>query len=293
MANTITEDHRNRKTLEALLKERILVVDGAMGTALEQLGPSVDDFGGETFHGCYEMLNLHAPNLVTAVHRNYIEAGADLIKTNSFNGSPIVMDEYGVADMSQELARRAAELAVSSVERWSQGRPVFIMGSMGPGTRSITVTGGVTFDRIFDAYRIYATGLLEGGADLLLLETMQDTLNVKAALLGIQVAQDDLGRDAPMALSVTIEAGGTMLAGQNIEALYHTVAHFDLFSIGLNCATGPVMMTDHLRTLAGLSRFPVSVWPNAALPDHSGDYSEGPAIFHEIIGNFARKGWIN
>jgi len=293
MSHTLTKDNTNSKTLERLLRDRILVTDGAMGTALDLLHPTAKDYGDEAFVGCNEMLNLHAPNYVIEVHKNYIEAGADIIETNSFNGSPIVMEEYGVRDMARDLAKRSAKLAQEAVKRYAQDRPVFVMGSMGPGTKSITVTGGVSFDEIYDAYYEYAAGLLEGGSDILVLETVQDTLNLKAALLGVQAAQKDLKRNAPLAVSVTIEPNGTMLAGQNIEALYHTVSSFDLFSIGLNCATGPAMMSDHLRTLANLSRFPISVWPNAGLPDHDGNYSEGPDVFREVIERFAREGFIN
>ena len=306
MAKTVEQDRINRKELNELLARRILVVDGATGTALEDLKPTDEDFGGDEFVGCNEMLSFHAPHIVLEVHRAYIEAGADIIETNSFNGSPVVLAEYGVADRAQELARLAAELANEAARKWENIRNpthidrktdyrkrIYVMGSMGPGTKSISVTGGITFDEITEAYRIYATGLLEGGADMLMLETVQDTLNLKAALIGVQQAQHDLRREAPLSVSVTIEMGGTMLAGQNIEALYHTISNFDLLSVGINCATGPEFMSDHLRTLAALSRFPVSVVPNAGMPDHEGRYSDGPELFREVIGRFAREGFIN
>ncbi len=353
MARTLKEDKKNRAELDRLLSERILVVDGATGTGLELAEPTADDFGGEQFVGSNEMLNAYAPDIVLGLHEAYIEAGVDVIETNSFNGSPIVMAEYGIEERARELARKSAELANEAVTNLSFLRKqesltdatvlggdscfrrndsdvgrndsdigrndsdigrndsdigrndsdvgrndgdlhrVYVMGSMGPGTKSITVTGGITFDEVKDAYYIYASGLLEGGADILLLETMQDTLNLKAALQGIRQAQQDQNRDAPVCVSVTIEMGGTMLAGQNIEALYHTMSGYDLFSIGLNCATGPAMMTDHLRTLARLSRFPVTVWPNAGLPDVDGNYSEDADVFREVIGRFACEGFIN
>ena len=282
-----------KNELSKLLKERILIVDGAMGTALESLDPSADDFGGEHLIGCNEILNLNAPHLVEKTHKLFIDLGVDIIETNSFNGSPVVLAEYGIADRARELARLSAEIAVNSVNKYASKRQVFIMGSMGPGTKSITVTGGITFDQIREAYMQYAAGLLEGGADILVLETVQDTLNLKAGLIGVRAAQRELNREAPVAVSVTIETGGTMLAGQNIEALYHTLSGFDLFSIGLNCAVGPEMMSDHLRTLSRLSRFPVSVLPNAGLPDEDGNYSEPPKSFAEKIGQFAREGYIN
>ena len=293
MAASKAEDRKNKRLLADLIAERILVADGAAGTGLEALQPTERDFGGEEFVGCNEMLNLHAPEIVLELHRSYLDVGVDIIETNSFNGSPIVLDEYGIADRSRELARLAAQHACEAVKRWGKGRTVFVMGSMGPGTKSLSVTGGVTFDEICDAYKTYSLGLLEGGVDMLMLETVQDTLNLKAALIGVQSAQTELDREAPIAVSVTIELGGTMLAGQTIEALYHTVSGFDLFSVGLNCATGPATMTDHLRTLSKLSRFPVSVLPNAGLPDEDGKYCDGPDLFRNVIGRFAREGFIN
>lgn len=287
------EDKKNRADLNKMLSERILVVDGATGTGLELAQPTADDFGGEQFVGSNEMLNAYAPDIVLGLHRSYIEAGADIIETNSFNGSPTVMEEYGIPERARELARLSAELANQAADEVTDRPRPYVMGSMGPGTKSITVTGGIDFDGVKEVYRVYASGLLEGGADILLLETMQDTLNLKAALQGINQAQKELNRAAPISVSVTIEMGGTMLAGQNIEALYHTLSGFDLFSVGLNCATGPAMMTDHLRTLAKISRFPVTVWPNAGLPDVDGNYSEGPDVFREVIGRFAREGFVN
>ena len=293
MAYTKTEDQHNLKLLKELISERILVVDGATGTALENLEPSVEDFGGEEFVGCNEMLNEFAPEIVKSIHKQYIEAGADIIETNSFNGSAIVMNEYGIEEKSNALAQRSAELAREAILEYNPKRPIFVMGSMGPGTKSISVTGGTDFDEILETYYQYAHSLLTGGVDLLTLETVLDTLNLKAALQGVYKAQRELDRAAPILLSVTIEIGGTMLAGQNIEALYHTFSAQNIFSIGLNCATGPSLMSDHLRTLAELSHFPVTVWPNAGLPDQDGNYDESPEDFFKTIGRFAREGLIN
>src|SRR3989449_3817067 len=164
---------------------------------------------------------------------------------------------------------------------------------MGPGTKTISVTGGVTFDQVTAAYAEQTVGLVEGGADVLFLETQQDTLNVKAALLGIDQGFAQTGRALPGVLSVSIETMGTMLAGQSIEAVYVSVAHRDLLAIGMNCATGPDFMTDHLRTLAQISRFPVSCFPNAGLPDEEGRYNETPAIFVRKVERFLAEGWVN
>lgn len=293
MAYNLGDDLKNRGMLQKLLSERILIKDGATGTALENMNPNDDNFGGEQFFGCNEMLNLHAPEIVSAIHEMYINAGADLIETNSFNGSEIVLREYGIEGKARELARLSAVIAQNAISANNPDRKVFVMGSMGPGTKTITVTGGVSFEEIYRAYFNYAWGLLEGGADLLVLETVQDTLNLKAAILGVMDAQKQLERSAPLAVSVTIEQNGSMLAGQNIEALYHTISNYDLFSVGLNCASGPADLSDHLRTLSRISRFPVSIWPNAGLPDHDGKYSDGPDEFGKTFERFGRDGFIN
>ena len=172
-------------------------------------------------------------------------------------------------------------------------RPRFVAGSMGPGTKTISVTGGVTFDQVRNAYAEQTAALLAGGVDVLFLETQQDTLNVKAALLGIDRAFATAGQSVPIVLSVSIETMGTMLAGQSIEALYVSVAHRDLLAIGLNCATGPDFMTDHLRTLAAVSRFPVSCFPNAGLPDEEGRYNETPESLVRKLERFCAEGWVN
>ncbi|MEI6914929.1 MAG: homocysteine S-methyltransferase family protein, partial [Armatimonadota bacterium] len=281
------------KEFRHLLSSKILVLDGAMGTSLENLGPTAADFGGEHMEGCNESLNLHAPHLVKEVHRGFIEAGADILETNTFNGSTIVLDEYGIGKEANEINRRAAEIARAAVEEFSCGRRVFVAGSMGPTNKAITVTGGITFEQIIETYRQQSLGLLLGGVDYLLLETQQDTVNIKAALIGIAAAAKEVGRSAPVAVSCTIEMNGTMLAGQNIEALYYTLAGQDLLYIGMNCATGPDLMTDHIRTLSEISHLPDSCVPNAGLPNTEGEYDQFPDDFRSAFKRFATEGFIN
>ena len=164
---------------------------------------------------------------------------------------------------------------------------------MGPTTKTISVTGGITFDELATAYEEQATGLIEGGVDLLLLETSQDTINIKAGLNGIDRALANLNRDIPIAVQGTIEPMGTLLAGQDAEALYTSLAHRDLLWIGFNCATGPEFMTDHIRTLAALSRFPIACIPNAGLPDEDGKYNETPEMLASTLDRFIESGWVN
>ncbi|MGB6848365.1 MAG: homocysteine S-methyltransferase family protein, partial [Thermoanaerobaculia bacterium] len=207
---------------------------------------------------------------------------------------PLVLAEYGLAEKAFELNLEAARLARLACARFdAPGRLRFVCGSMGPTTKAISVTGGVTFEELSEHYRVQALGLMAGGADYLLLETCQDTRNIKAGAMGILEAFDQTGWRLPVAVSVTIEATGTMLAGQDAEALAVSLLHADLFYLGLNCATGPELMSEHLRTLSELARAPVACVPNAGLPDEEGRYLEGPEEFSEIFSRFFEQGWLN
>ncbi len=282
------------EALKTALSERILVIDGAMGTAIQSFDLGPDDFGGPDYEGCNEHLAFTRPDVIEAIHRGHLDAGADIIETNSFGSTAVVLSEYNLAHEARRLNRAAAELARRAADDASTpDRPRFVAGSMGPTTKTISVTGGVTFDELADSYQEQAAGLVEGGVDVLLLETGQDTLNIKAGLEGIDRAFAELGRDVPIAVQGTVEPMGTLLAGQDVEALYVSLAHRDLLWIGINCATGPAFMTDHIRTLAAVSRFPVSCAPNAGMPDEDGKYNETPDAMAETLGWFAQNGWVN
>ncbi|HEX7409717.1 MAG TPA: methionine synthase [Candidatus Binatia bacterium] len=282
------------QALHAALEERILVLDGAMGTAIQAMDLTAEDFGGPNLEGCNEHLVLTRPDAIRKIHRDYLDAGADIIETDTFGGTRVVLAEYDLQDKVYDINYAAARLARAEADAASTTQRLrFVAGSMGPGTKTISVTGGISFDEVRSAYTDQTVALVEGGVDLLFLETQQDTLNVKAALLGMDDAFGRLGRSVPVVLSVSIETMGTMLAGQSIEALYVSVAHRDLFAIGMNCATGPDFMTDHLRTLAELSRFPISVFPNAGLPDEEGHYNELPAMLAKKVERFCSEGWVN
>src|SRR5882724_5605838 len=265
------------KALRELLSQRILVLDGAMGTMLQQRNLTAADFGGAALEGCNENLVRTRPDVVLDIHRKYFEAGSDIVETNSFGGAPIVLAEYGLAADALLLSRRAAELARQAADEFSTAsRPRFAAGSMGPTTKAITVTGGVTFEELREAYYIQAKGLVEGGVDLLLVETSQDTRNIKAALLAIQKLSAHVGQQVPFVVSVTIEPMCSMLAGQTIEAMWASLRFAKPLAFGMNCATGPEFMTDHIRTLSQLTGEFVSCYPNAGLPDEEGKYLETP-----------------
>jgi len=274
----------NSQDIAGLLQERILVLDGAMGTMIQQRGLTAADFGGPQFEGCNEHLVLTRPDVIGDIHRQYIAAGADIIETDTFGATPLVLGEYGLADKCREINLAAARLA-----REAAGDRAFVAGSMGPTTKAITVTGGVTFQQLVENFQAQATALVEGGVDLLLIETCQDTRNTKAALIGIQ----QVGANIPVIVSGTIEPTGTMLCGQAADAFVASLQHANLLAIGLNCATGPEFMTDHLRTIHEMALTAVSCYPNAGLPDEEGRYGETPTSLAASLERFVKNGWVN
>ncbi len=297
MSLSQTERAAKQQRVEALkqaLDDRVVVLDGAMGTMIQAQGLKAADFGGEKYEGCNEHLNVTRPDVIERIHEGYLAAGADVVETNSFGGTPLVLAEFGLESKAHEINVAAAKLARSAADRFSTpDRPRWVAGAIGPTTKAITVTGGVTFDELVGHFEVQAFGLLEGGVDYLLVETCQDTRNVKAAILGIERAFGRAGERVPVAVSGTIEPMGTMLAGQSVEALYASLEHLELLYIGLNCATGPEFMTDHIRSLAALSRFPVACLPNAGLPDENGHYLETPEMVARVLRRFAESGWLN
>ncbi len=287
------QEARTQALLESL-EERILVLDGATGTGLQDEDLTAEDFGGVELEGCNENLSRTRPDVVRRLHERYLAAGADIVETNTFGGTPLVLAEYDLADEAFELNRVSAQIAREACAQYDEpGRPRFVCGSMGPTTKAISVTGGVTFEDLQEHYRVQALGLMAGGVDYLLLETCQDTRNIKAGLLAIETAFDEAKWRLPVAVSVTIEATGTMLAGQDAEALAISLLHTDLLYIGLNCATGPELMSEHLRTLSELVRTRTACVPNAGLPDEDGLYHEGPEEFRHVFTRFLDHGWLN
>jgi 5-methyltetrahydrofolate--homocysteine methyltransferase len=282
------------RNLRRAFAERILVLDGAMGTMIQAAGLGADDFGSAALEGCNEHLNLTRPDVIQAIHAAYFDAGADCVSTNTFGCAPYVLGEYGLADRAYEISLAAARLARETADAGSVAAgDRFVLGAMGPSTRSISVTRNVTFQGVMDGYEVQAAGLIAGGADALLLETQQDTLNLKAAAIGVRKAMREAGVELPLMVSGTIEPTGTMLAGQGVEALYVALEHLDLLSIGINCSTGPEFMTDHLRSLAALATRFVSVYPNAGLPDERGQYGETPQSLAFKMKRFVDEGWVN
>ena len=274
--------------MESLLKKRILVLDGAMGTAIQGHHLTAADFGGHDLEGCNEHLVLTRPDIIQEIHESYLKAGCDIVETNTFGATPLVLEEYGLGAKAYEINVAAARLAKKACEKHETAeRQRFVAGSIGPTTKAISVTGGVTFEELTRNFQEQARGLFDGGVDYFLIETCQDTRNIKAALLALD------GFSLPIAISGTIEPTGTMLAGQTVEALLASVMHHNLLYIGLNCATGPEFMTDAIRSLAKISPFLIACVPNAGLPDEEGRYLETPQMVGQVIERFLQHGWIN
>jgi 5-methyltetrahydrofolate--homocysteine methyltransferase len=295
--------------LERLLTERILLLDGAMGTMIQRARLAEEDYRGTRFRdwprelrGNNDLLSLTQPRLVQDIHRQYLEAGADIIETNTFNSTSVALADYGMQDLAREFNRAAAALAKEAVQGHVSSKPRFVAGVLGPTNKTASISPdvndpgfrGVTFDELVTAYGEAIAGLVEGGADLLLVETVFDTLNAKAALFAVESAFAALGRRLPVLISGTItDASGRTLSGQTAEAFYNSVRHARPLAIGLNCALGAKELRPYVEELSGLAEMSVSCHPNAGLPNAFGEYDDTPESMAQHIGDWARLGWLN
>ena len=249
------------------LSERVLVYDGAMGTELQKRGLTAEDYGGPEYEGCPEILVRTRPDVIREIHASYLEAGADVIETNTFGVLPHVLAEYGLEAEAEALAEEAARLAREVADAYTTPeRPRFVAGALGPGTKLISL-GQIDWDTLYESYRTAARGLLRGGVDLILLETAQDVLQIKAAVFAVRQAMRDVGREVPIQAQVTFETTGTMLVGTDPEAALAALEALGVDVAGMNCATGPDLMDPHVRTFTRESELPISVLPNAGLPE--------------------------
>lgn len=268
---------------------RVIVADGAMGTMLQAANPSLEDF--QNHEGCNEILNITRPDVVAAVHKAYLEVGVDAIETNTFGANWANLAEYGIEDRIYELAFAGAKIARDVADQYSTPeKPRFVLGSLGPGTKLPTL-GHTTYAHLKDAYRIASQGLVDGGADALLIETTQDLLQAKAAVNGAREVLDQLDRDVILIAQVTVETTGTMLLGSEIGAALDALEPLDIDLIGLNCATGPAEMSEHLRYLSKNAKVAISVMPNAGLPILGADgasYPLTPDELAEALSTFTR-----
>lgn len=289
---------------EDALRRRVLILDGAMGTMIQRHNLSESDFRGSLkvapgvkLKGCNDLLSITRPDVVRCIHRAYIEAGADIIETNSFNANAISMAEYGLVDMVEEINRAAATLArmEADMELSRSGRKIWVAGSVGPSNVALSIAGAagdVNFDMMEEAMSHQCAALIEGGADIILLETIFDTLNAKAAIAGARQAIAASGREIPLMLSVTLTQQGRTLSGQTVEAFLASVAHAGAVSVGLNCGFGAEGMAPWLDKLQKFTGF-VSLHPNAGLPDELGRYTESPATMAATMSRYLEAGLLN
>lgn len=299
--------------IREILKERILVLDGAMGTMIQKYKLVENDFRDDSLKdhqiplkGNNDLLSFTRPNIIKEIHAEYFKAGADIIETNTFSGTTIAQADYELgADVVHKINFESAKIAREVADEFTQNephKPRFVAGAMGPTNRTASLSPDVndpgyraiTFDQLKEAYRQQAISLIDGGVDLLLVETIFDTLNAKAALFGIQEVLDERQLDMPIMVSGTItDASGRTLSGQTTEAFLISVSHMNLLSVGLNCALGAKDLKPYLETLSSKSGFAISAHPNAGLPNEFGEYDQSPDEMASQIDVFLKNGYLN
>jgi 5-methyltetrahydrofolate--homocysteine methyltransferase len=299
-------------SIEMELKKRILVLDGAMGTMLQAYKFSEEDFRGERFkdyptplQGNNDLLSITQPEAIKTIHGKYFEAGADIIETNTFSGTTIAMADYQLEDLVYELNFQSAKIAKEVATKFTlkePHKPRFVAGSIGPTNRTASMSPdvndpgfrAVTFNDLRIAYKQQVEALIDGGVDILLIETVFDTLNAKAALFAIEEVKDERNFEIPIMLSGTItDASGRTLSGQTAEAFLISVSHISLLSVGFNCALGANLLQPHLEAIANKTPFATSAHPNAGLPNAFGEYDETPEEMGEQIEEYLKKDLIN
>ncbi|MDO1512055.1 homocysteine S-methyltransferase family protein [Maribacter confluentis] len=300
------------KDIKEILKERILILDGAMGTMLQRYKFTEEDFRGERFkdwehplQGNNDLLSLTQPDAIADVHRKYFAAGADIVETNTFSGTTIAMADYFMEDLVYELNYESARIAKMVADEFTAkepNKPRFVAGSIGPTNKTASMSPDVndpgyraiSFDELRVAYKQQVEALLDGGSDILLVETIFDTLNAKAALFAIEEVKEERNIDVPIMVSGTItDASGRTLSGQTAEAFLISISHIPILSVGFNCALGANQLVPHLEVLSTKSEHAVSAHPNAGLPNAFGEYDETPEQMAEQIREYAEKGLVN
>lgn len=302
----------SRQYFKELLHDRILLLDGAMGTMIQTYGLSEEQYRGEQFanyehsvKGNNDLLCLTQPEIIKEIHGKFLEAGADILETNTFNANAVSMADYHMEELSYEINKAGAELAKEMANTYSEKtreKPRFVAGSIGPTTKLSSMSPDVsnpgfraiTFAELVVAFKDQARGLIDGGADLLLIETITDTLNCKAAIFAIKELESELNLDIPVMISGTItDNSGRTLSGQTVEAFWNSIVHAKPVSVGLNCALGAELMRPFLKELSDVADCAVSAHPNAGLPNEMGEYDESPEYMATVVGEFATSGLVN
>ena len=298
--------------LSAILSERIMVLDGAMGTAIQRDRPDEAGYRGERFAdhpsdlvGNNDLLTITQPQIIRTIHDEYLRAGADVIETNTFNANAISLADYGLEELAYELNHESARLAREAADAWTRktpDKPRFVAGAMGPTNRTASISPdvnnpgfrNVSYDALVEAYATQARGLIDGGVDIILIETVFDTLNAKAAGFAVEQVFDELGVELPIMVSGTItDLSGRNLSGQTPEAFWYSMQHLKPFSFGLNCAFGAEQLRPSVDEIAHAADTLVSVYPNAGLPNEMGAYDESPEHMSGLLEEWAKDGLIN
>ncbi|MCL9980901.1 MAG: homocysteine S-methyltransferase family protein [Bacteroidia bacterium] len=299
-------------SIHQLLNERIVIIDGAMGTMIQKYKLSEEDYRGEKFanyehslKGNNDLLVITQPQIIKEIHKDFLKAGADILETNTFNANSISMGDYHMQKWVIELNVEAVKVAKAARKEYVQEfgeRPIFIAGAIGPTNKTASLSPdvnnpgyrGVTFDELVEAYTEQVLALIDAGADILLVETVFDTLNCKAALYAINTLKEERGLDIPLMVSGTItDASGRTLSGQTTEAFYNSISHGNLMSVGLNCALGADQMRQYVEELSRVSEVFVSCYPNAGLPNEFGEYDDSPEGMAKVIAEWCSHGWVN
>lgn len=273
--------------LRELIKSKVMIIDGAMGTQIQ--ASKISDEQWQELEGCNELLNDSASEVISSIHKAYLKAGADIIKTNTFGALPWVLEDYGIGERTYELALKGAKLVKEACREFSsEQKPRFCAGALGPGTK-LPSLGHITYDAMYEGYTQAALGLIDGGVDVFLIETAQDPLQIKAALHALQDVSKEKGFEIPIMVSVTIELSGTMLIGTDATTIYSILEPFDILSLGFNCGTGPEQVAKHVKSLSQICKFPISIHANAGLPQNRGGYTfypMGPEEFTKLQKSF-------
>jgi 5-methyltetrahydrofolate--homocysteine methyltransferase len=299
-------------TIRNILNQRIMIIDGAMGTMIQTYNLSEEDYRGERFKdieqlvkGNNDLLVLTQPHIISDIHKAFLEAGADIIETNTFNAQSISLEDYKMTELVYELNLEAAKIARAAADEYTAkdpSKPRFVAGAIGPTNRTASLSPdvnnpgyrAVNFNDLCHAYAAQMHALIEGGVDLILIETIFDTLNAKAALFAINSIKDEMNIDIPVMISGTItDASGRTLSGQTPEAFWNSMSHGEILSIGLNCALGAKDMLPHISEISNVAWVYVTAYPNAGLPNEFGQYDESPEAMANVVEEMIKEGWVN
>lgn len=298
--------------IREILNQRIMIIDGAMGTMIQTYNLSEEQYRGERFKdisqlvkGNNDLLCLTQPDIILAIHKQFLDAGADILETNTFNAQVISMEDYKMTELVDEINIEAARIARKAADEYTAkdpSKPRFVAGAVGPTNRTASLSPdvnnpgyrAVTFQELVDAYSQQMKALIKGGVDLILIETIFDTLNAKAALFAINTIKEETGNDIPVMISGTItDASGRTLSGQTPEAFWNSMSHGEILSIGLNCALGAKDMIPHISEISNVAWVYTTAYPNAGLPNEFGQYDESPEAMAKVVEEFMKEGWVN